>query len=190
MNQTWRLAVGLTAVAAPVLHSISDVLEIAAGGFTDVQLWLNLVAFVPMPLLLGGIWAVQRPRSGRLGLTGAVLYGVAFAYFLYTTVYSLVRHVPDYAALWAEMGSVYTFFGVLMIVGGLLFAGSALRAGWRPRWAVLLFAVGVVVNLVVGVIAVPDVVQTLGSAVRNLGLVAMGVLIVRDRSGYSATSSS
>lgn len=169
------VAVGLTAVGAPLLHSASDLMELISGGFTDAQLWLNMAAFVPMPVLLLGIWVVATPRAGIIGLVGALMYGSAFAYFFYTTVYALTHRVSTYEVLWAELGITYTLFGVVMIVGGLLFAYAGLRARWQPRWAITLFAIGVLINLAVGVMPVPDVVQTLGSAVRNAGLMAIGI---------------
>lgn len=42
-------AVGIAAVVAPALHVITDVLEWHHGGFSTVQLWLNYLAFLPMP---------------------------------------------------------------------------------------------------------------------------------------------
>jgi hypothetical protein len=152
------------------------------GGFTDAQLWLNLIAFLPMPLLLLGIYSVQAPKPGAAGLAGALLYGAAFTYFTYTTLYALVEHVPGYDALWARLGLVYMFFGGLMVCGGLLFAWSAFRVGWLPRFSVLLFLAGIVVNLVLAILPAPDILQTIGSAIRNFGLMAMGYAILAGKS--------
>jgi hypothetical protein len=65
-----------------------------------------------------------------------------------------------------------------MVGGGLLFGGSALRGGGLPRYSVLLFLSGIVVNLVLAVLPAPDILQTVGSAMRNLGLMAMGHAIL------------
>jgi hypothetical protein len=173
-----HLAIGLAALVAPALHTVTDLMEWHNRGFTDAQLWLNFVAFLPMPLLLVGIHAVQRPRPGVAGLLGALLYGAAFAYFLYTTLYALAERVPDYEELWARLGPVYTFCGGLMVGGGLLFGWAALRVGWLPRSSVLLFLAGIVVNLVLAVLPAPDILQTVGSAMRNFGLMGMGYAIL------------
>src|SRR5664279_5492260 len=114
-----------------------------------------------MPTLLLGIYSVQVPKPGAAGLIGALLYGAAFAYFIYTTLYALVERVPTYDALWARLGVTYTFFGGLMVCGGLLFAWSALRAGRLPRFSVLLFLAGIVVNLVLAILPAPDILQTI-----------------------------
>jgi len=169
-----HLAVGIAAIAAPALHTLTDIMEWQHGGFTDVQLWLNLLAFLPMPLLLLGLYAVQQPRPNAVGLLGALLYGVAFAYFTYTSLYALAEHLPTYAALWARLGRVYTFFGALMVCGGFLFGWSSLRVGWFPKLSLALFLTGLTVNLVLALVPAPDILQTVGSAIRNAGLIAMG----------------
>ena len=58
-TDTLRLVVGATAIAAPVLHCITDAMEWLQGGFSRVQLWLNYFAFLPMPWLLLCIYALQ-----------------------------------------------------------------------------------------------------------------------------------
>lgn len=178
-----RCVVGVTAIVAPALHSITDAMEWWHGGFTTTQLALNLAAFVPMPLLLPGIYALYRPRPGRAGLLGALLYGAAFGYFAFTTVYALAANVPSYEALWQRLGHLYTFFGGMMVAGGALFAWSILRVGWLPRAAGALFGIGIAANFVLALLPVPDLLQTLGSTVRNLGLIAMGGAILIDRRG-------
>lgn len=170
--------VGAVALAAPALHTLTDVLEWQHQGFTEFQLWLNLLAFLPMPFLLLGLYAVQAPRPGAYGLVGALLYGTAFAYFTLTTIFALAERIPNYEALWERLGRTYTFFGGVMVVGGLLFGGSALRNRQLPRLAILLFLAGLVVNLILALLPAPDILQTLGSAARNLGLMAMGYFVL------------
>jgi hypothetical protein len=176
-----HVVVGLTALVAPALHTVTDVMEWNSLGFTDVQLWLNLLAFLPMPFLLFGLYAVQEPKPGAAGLIGALLYGTAFAYFAHTTIYALTERVPTYEQLWARLGATYTVFGGLMVLGGLLFAWSAIRVGWLPRTSVFIFLSGIAVNLMLAALPAPDILQTIGSAIRNLGLMAMGYAILFNR---------
>lgn len=65
-----------------------------------------------------------------------------------------------------------------MVIGGLLFAWSVLRAGWLPRIAIGLFTAGLVANLTLALLPVPDIMQTLGTALRNARLVGMGHAIL------------
>ena len=176
-----RIAVGIAALVAPALHSATDVMEWLHGGFSTPQLWLNYIAFLPMPWLLLGLYAVHEPRPGIASLVGALLYGVAFTYFAHTTLYALSERVSTYDALWSHLGVLYTVHGAFMVLGGLMFAGSALRQGWLPRGALLLFAAGIVWNLVLALLPAPDILQTVGSAARNLGLIAMGHAILFKR---------
>jgi hypothetical protein len=175
------VTVGVAALLAPALHSITDLMEWYQQGFSTTQLWLNYLAFLPMPWLLLGLYVLHEPKPGTAGLVGALLYGAAFTYFAHTTLYALARHIPSYAALWQDLGGIYTVHGALMVSGGLLFAWSALRAGWLPKTSLLLFAAGILTNLVLTFLPAPDILQTIGSALRNLGLMAMGCAILFRR---------
>ncbi len=173
--------VGIVAVVAPGLHLLSDVLEWSSGGFSRVQLLVNYAAFLPMPFLLLGLYAVQVPRVGWLGLLGALTYGLAFVYFTHSTLVALEEAIPDYETLWERLGWVYTVNGAMMIVGGVLFGVAALRARVLSRWGVVLFLLGIGLNLAVGLTPLPDIVQTAGSTFRNVGLMSVGVGLLRDK---------
>lgn len=173
-----NILVAVAALVAPALHSITDLLEWYQGGFSTIQLWLNYLAFLPMPWLLLGIYVTHETRPSFAGLIGALLYGVAFTYFAHTTLYALAEQIPTYEALWSRLGRLYTFHGALMVVGGLLFAWSAAQTGWLPRHALILFAAGILCNLLLALIPAPDLLQTIGSAVRNLGIMLMGHAIL------------
>ncbi|MEZ5319248.1 MAG: hypothetical protein R2752_17740 [Vicinamibacterales bacterium] len=166
------MAVG--AVAAPLLHSVTDLLEWTQGGFSPAQLWLNYVAFLPVPAIVLGLYAAQRPRISRAGLAGALIYGFAFVYFAHTTLLAIESGVPTYEDLWARLGGTYTAHGALMVAGGVLFGDATRRAGVLPRWTAGLFLAGIVTNFVITFLPLPDLAQTLGTALRNAGLVGMG----------------
>jgi len=173
-----RLVVGTTAIVAPLLHSVTDAMEWYQGGFSPTQLWLNYVAFLPMPWLLLGICAVRSRELGPSALAGAILHGIAFTYFAHTTLYALEAQAPDYESLWQQLGPTYTAHGAAMIVGGLLFANAALRTSTLPRPAVWLFGTGLLINLALALVPAPDILQTVGTAVRNAGLVGMGYAVL------------
>lgn len=106
------------------------------GGFSPTQLWLNYIAFLPMPWLL-----------------------------------------------WQQLGTTYTVHGAFMVVGGLLFAWSALRSSAFPKFAVLLFGAGLMVNLALAVVPAPDILRTVGTVIRNAGIVGMGYALLFDGPG-------
>jgi hypothetical protein len=193
MRDALQLLVGGAALIVPALHSITDLMEWRQGGFSTLQLWLNYLAFLPMSWLLLGIFALHKPKPSSLGLIGAVLYGAAFTYFSYTTLFALSEKIVSYDLLWSRLGLVYTVHGALMVIGGLLFAWSAWSAGWLPRVPIACFAAGLTVNLLLGLTPAPDILQTIGSALRNLGLVLMGYAIIwhqRQRPNNSYMDSS
>ena len=65
-----------------------------------------------------------------------------------------------------------------LVVGGLLFVWSAIRSTALPRYAVLLFGTGLLVNLVLALVPAPDILQTVGTAIRNAGIVGMGYALL------------
>jgi hypothetical protein len=173
--------IGAVAVLAPGLHVASDVLEWLAHGFTPLQLWLSYLAFVAMPAVFLGLYAAQRPQIELFGLVGAIVYGAAFIYFAHTALYALAERIATYAALWARLGALYTLHGGLMILGGLLFGGASLRARRLPRWTVLAFLSGIALNLILGLLPTPDILQTAGSTLRNAGIMGMGYTLLAGR---------
>jgi hypothetical protein len=179
MTITLHWIIAITAILAPTLHLLSDVLEWTGGGFSRTQLLINYAGFLPIPFLMIGLYAYQHPQIGWDGLIGSVLYGVAFIYFAHTTLIALEDTISNYEMLLAKLGGVYTFHGGLMVAGGTLFGIASLRAKVLGRGAISLFMVGIILNLGVALLPLPDILQILGSSVRNLGLIAMGVSVIR-----------
>jgi hypothetical protein len=173
-----RWVIGIAAFSAPLLHIATDLMEWRQGGFSEAQLWLNYVAFLPMPWLLLGIYAIHAPRPAGYGLAGALLYGASFTYFAFTTLYAIADGIPDYATLWQRTGATYTVHGALMIAGGFLFGVAILRARQLPPAAAWLFLAGLAANLATALLPLPETAQMIGSTVRNLGLSGMGYAIV------------
>lgn len=163
----------------PALHTLTDIIEWVQSGFSVTQLWLNYVAFLPLPAVVLGLYAAQYPRISKLGLVGSLLYGFAFIYFAHSTLEALATTAITYEELWSHLGWPYTFHGGLMVVGGLLFGFATWRAGMLPTWTAALFLLGIMTNLVVAVLPVPDLIQTIGSGLRNAGLIGMGWAVVR-----------
>jgi hypothetical protein len=178
MERPLRQLIGIAAIVGPGLHLLSDVLEWVGGGFSPVQLWVNYVAFLLMPFLMVGLYAVQRPQAGWGVLWGALLYGAAFIYFTFTTLYALSEHLPDYAALWQKLGPVYTLHGGLMVVGGALFGVASWKLEILPRGALLAFLAGLLLNLLFSLLPVPELWQTIGSTLRNVGLIGIGATLL------------
>jgi hypothetical protein len=93
------------AVVFSVLYLASDVIESVQGGFTPGQLWMTLVAEAAVPVVVIGMYLIQRPEIGRLGMVSASAYAYAFVYFSGTVVYALAHAVGDYDALSHRLGS-------------------------------------------------------------------------------------
>jgi hypothetical protein len=61
-----------------------------------------------------------------------------------------------------------------MILGGACFGWATARAAVLPTWTARFFLAGIGVNLILGLVPGPELLQTLGTTLRNAGLVGMG----------------
>jgi hypothetical protein len=69
--------VGLAAIIFSAVYFASDLIEVVQGDFSTGRLSLTYVGEAAIPLFVIGLYAVQRPRIGWLGLFGATAYLMA-----------------------------------------------------------------------------------------------------------------
>lgn len=182
-------AIGVAAVVFSGLYFVSDVLELRHGGFSTPQLVLTYLAEAAIPLFVVGLYSVQRPQIGRLGLLGAVGYAYAYVFFTGTVLLALVDRSADWETLVGDLGPWVTVHGLLMVLAGSAFGAAVVRAGVLPRWTGVLLIVGVV--LVALASPLPGAVQTLCAGVRDLAFASMGLsLLTRPRSTRTANERS
>jgi len=164
--------VGWWAMSFSALYLLSDAIEASRGGFSVGQLWLTLVAEAAIPPLMLTIYALQRPRMGRLGLAGACGYAAVYVFFTWTVVYALVNGTPDFDALTADLDPWMTVGGAVMVIAASVFGIAWLRAGVVPRWPAVVFMSGVALVAIASGLSEP--VHLLGAGLRDVGVAAMG----------------
>jgi hypothetical protein len=169
--------VGLLALVASILYFVSDVIEASQGGFSDLQLWLTLIAEAAIPVFVVGLALVQRPRLGRLGEFAALAYAYAFVVFAGTVVYALMTNTKDYEALTDELGALMVAHGAVMVIAGAAFGYAALRARIAPTWTAVALVVGVV--LVALSQGMPVGAQLIAAGTRDLAFAGMGLALLR-----------
>jgi hypothetical protein len=170
---------GIAAVAFSVLYFVSDLIELVQGGFSTPQLALTYVAEAAIPLFVLGLYAVQRPQIGRLGLVSALTYAYAFVFFTSTVVYALIDHTRDWNALTARFGPWIAVHSVLMVLAGVAFGVAVARGHVLPRWTGITLIVGMVLMAVTA--GLPDALRTGSAGVRDLAFAAMGASLLRSR---------
>jgi hypothetical protein len=172
------LLVGSVAVAFSALYFASDVVELFQGGFSTVQLALTYAAEAAIPFFVLGLYALQRPQIGRLGLLAALAYAYAFTFFTGTVVYALVDHTSDWTALTGAFGAWITVHSALMVVAGVALGVATIRAAVLPRWTGVALIIGMLA--MTAATALPDAAQTLAAGVRDLAFAGMGAAVLRD----------
>jgi hypothetical protein len=173
------MLVGAAAIVFSALYFASDLIEFGQGGFSTFQLALTYAAEAAIPLFVIGLYAVQRPRIGTLGLVGALAYAYSYVFFTSTVVYALLQGTKDWSSLNKQMGAWITVHGIVMVVAGLSFGFAVIKARVLPRWTGLALMAGVVLVAVASVL--PDVAQTLSAGIRDLAFAGMGAALLASR---------
>jgi hypothetical protein len=168
--------VGLAAVTFSALYLLSDVMELSQGGFSTPQLILTYVAEAAIPVFVLGLYAVQRPHIGRLGLFGAIGYAYAYVFFAGTVLLALVNRPADWDVLVGELGPWVAVHGLLMVGAGSLFGYAVVKAQVLPRWTGMTLVAGV--TLVALSSMLPGIVQTVCAGVRDVGFAGMGLSLL------------
>jgi hypothetical protein len=162
-----------------VLYFLSDVIEFAQGGFSTGQLVVTYAAEAAIPIFVIGLYAAQRPRIGRLGLVGAVLYAYTFVFFTGTVSFALANHTPDWSTLVDRMSPWVTIHGGLMMLAGVALGLAVVRARVLPRWTGVALMAGVI--MVAASSGLPDAVQMVSAGVRDVAFAGMGAALLFRR---------
>lgn len=169
--------IGLAAIGFSVVYLASDVLEVGQGHFSVVRLALTYAGEAAIPLFVLGLYALQRPRIGRLGLFGAAAYAYSYVFFTSTVVYALAADTRDYQGVTKAFGAWMVVHGLIMLIGGVAFGIAVVRARVFPRWTGVCLAVGVI--LVAAASGLPTVARTVAEAVPAAAFIGMGWALLR-----------
>ena len=173
-----RLLTGLAAAGFSALYVIADLIEVAQGGFSTFRLVLTYLAEAAIPLFVIGLYAVQRPRIGRLGLFGALADAYSYVFFTATVVYALAAGTPTWQALGKVFGAWRPVHGLIMGAGGLAFGLATLKAGVFPRWTGLCLMAGVV--LVAAAAGLPNLARAAAEAFPAAAFTGMGLVLLNS----------
>jgi hypothetical protein len=89
-----KAVVGWAAIVFSILYVVADVIEVAQGDFSTFRLLLTYGAEAAIPLFVIGLYVVQRPAIGPLGLVGAVAFAYSYVFFTSTVVYARTLESP------------------------------------------------------------------------------------------------
>jgi hypothetical protein len=178
--------VALAAVGFTIAYFLSDLIEVVQGDFSTLRLLLTYLGEAAIPLFVMGLYAVQRPRIGRLGLVGAAAFAYSYVFFTGTVIYALIARTPNYRALSSVLAGWMTLHGLIMVAGGVCFGLAVVRAGVLPRWSGACLMVGVL--LVAAASPLPNIARTAAAAFPDTAFIGMGLaLLVQHRGTGSQT---
>lgn len=173
---------GLPAVAASVVYLASDGIELLAGGFSPLALWLSYGAFVVMPYAMLALHAsaseTLKPGLRAVSLVGAVLYGGSFIAYSATTLLAVLRNADNYGELASGLGPWYQITGGVMILGGVLFAAGVIAGRATPSWCGWLLLLGGLASAGIGLGGIDPNWQIAANTLRSVAIGAMGLWVL------------
>ncbi|HRV59643.1 MAG: hypothetical protein KDB54_11885 [Solirubrobacterales bacterium] len=167
---------GIALVFFSALYWLSDLIEAVQGGFSDWQLVITLIAEAAIPFMVIGVYLVQRPRIGLLGLVSSIGYAYAFVFFTGTVVYALVDGTPDYDTMVDQIGVAMTLHGAIMVLAGIGLGIAVTRAGVLPAWTGVMLGLGVVA--VAATQGAGEVIGLVAAGIRDLAFAGMGLAVL------------
>jgi hypothetical protein len=179
-NRILYLLIGFSTILVHFLHIFTDIIEIVSG-FSFYQLVLTYIVFLFIPFVILGLYAVHWPKGGWLGLIGSILYAISFIYFSSTAIYAInaiKNGTSNYEIIYKELGAVYFLHGGLMVIGGILFSLSVIRAKIFPAMTGIIIIMGLLINAIVSILPITPMFQVVGSTVRNIGFIVMGIFTI------------
>ena len=190
MSTEIRLS-GLAAILAGGIWILTEIMEIASGGFSPVQLSLTLIAFVILPFGVLGFHAALASKGGWMSLIGAVCFASAFILWSGVTLLDMVLKTNTEMDIirGGDIEKIIFWIGsVLTVVGFIVFSIAALRADVFPRWTGIILIFVAVFSLVLSLFQVPMVVWNIINIVTCLALIRMGwVLWLRPAKSTAAS---
>ena len=171
------MSIGLAAIGFSAVYLASDILEVGQGHFSIVRLSLTYAGEAAIPLFVLGLYALQRPRIGRVGLFGAAAYAYSYVFFTSTVVYALAANISDYQSVTKTFGAWMVVHGLIMLIGGVAFGIAVVRTRVFPRWTGVCLAVGVA--LVAAASGLSTVARTVAEAVPAAAFIGMGYSSLR-----------
>lgn len=182
---------GLSVVVGGILFAVGIIIRPADGPESiATNLWVVAQYLFLGSLIFGvfgtfGLYARQVKEAGLLGLVGFLMLIVARLLFTGLTFFEtfiipvLATEAPQFIG--GLFAGEYEFpvvgvAGLAEIIGGLLFGIAIIRAGILPRWAAILFIIGIVPGRFA-----PEVVVRISSVVLGIGLAWLGYALWSER---------
>jgi len=182
---------GVLNVITPMIHPPNDPSSVALSSWTIAH-YLLLGGAVFALLGVSGMYARQVEEAGLLGLVGFLMFYVGLAvtagFFLFEALVMpvLATEAPQSIAGFLPgiddfgvLGPAILLAVLLYSIGGLLFGIAIIRAGILPRWAAILFVIGIVATVVLSLVS--ETVGRTSGVLYGVGLAWLGYALWSER---------
>lgn len=177
MSGATGLVAGVLVLLGFLIHPLGEGPEFVTSVTWVPAHALILLGFALSLLGLVGVHMYQSQKAGPLGTVGFLVLFVGIALFLGIPFYAVIgepvlaAEAPE-ALEAVEVSALGLFLGIilLIVIGGVMFGVSVLRAGMLPRYAGALLAVSVVLLLVSVLAALPALVTNISGALAGISI--------------------
>jgi len=179
---TFRWGGAIAALGGGLLI-LSELVEVAGGGFSRPSFAVTIAAFFVLAVGIWGLHGRQAKEGGRLSLAGAALFSVG----------AVLEGVADLigfgatteAELHARTGLLVPIGFSVLILGAILFGIAALRAGIYPRLAAVVTITAPILLPLIFSLGLPFIGTSLANTALGAAFVVMGL---QPRSGKTSAA--
>ncbi len=159
---------------------LTEILEIfSETGSTPLSLWLT--AFWH-PILALGFYGLHRGHSfprNLLSMAGVILIIISLLGFAPVPILMMQKSVTTFPAM-LEMYPILKIFGLVSVIGYVIFSISMLRTKYYPKWMAYALIACVFLAMFQVSIGLPEIVQHLSFMTQSAVIISMAGFVLRE----------
>lgn len=170
------------AIIGAGLWILTEFLEMAsANGSTPLSLWLTTLWHPIIALGFWGLHKCQAPERNLLSLVGASMLIISFIAFAPVSLMILNSPINTFSEFLQE-NPIYTIFGLLSLIGYILFGVSIIRTRFYPSWMGFVLLLAVLLSMVQNFGKLAEVWQHVAFISVSLVVILMGLFGLQNQS--------
>lgn len=127
-------------IAAAICWIISEIMEVAIGGYTPIILWLTACFHLLAAIGIWGLHFGQAREKNQWSFYGSILLTIGYLALTAVPLFVLFRGYDEPGEIIAAYPQL-KILGLLSIVGILLFGSAVIKINYFPKWTGIIFIV-------------------------------------------------